>query len=544
MVGENMKKILKSIILIALFHLFSIIAYGEINLSADRVTVSINEGIKIRVEFIDEDSKNYRIEGLENFQVMGKSSSRSISIINLKKSSQEREEYLLKPLTVGNHTLKVITTKNESKPLEIKVTDEAIFPSTIGTIPSSGGAQAQENFIMLSTLGDNGEKKYYFGEKIFIEEKFVLFRNPRGFSIISRPEYKDFIEKDFTPRDRNGNPIQNITDYKGRESLQTLLYRGVIQGISSGKKQVKGIGVEIITDDYYYPGALKKEIEILPLPEGKPENFNGIVGKLNMDYSFNKKTAQVGEVVLLNLKLFGDVNLDNIEKIGIISDENFTVHETLKNRDERVDENGYYSEKNFEIAFIPRNPGKLTIPEINIYYLDTQLGEYIDKKISKEKIDVIGDRGAVILTENSAGEIQESKIEKTPSIEFVEELSFTDKIFIDKKIIISSLATNFFIVLIFIFMGIKKILEKIKKKEIPSWETYLKKMNKKSELSEFYENYCRYMQIRYGFNPKTQSEAKIKDEILKECNREIEKAIYIGKDIDRKKFIEKMREAN
>ncbi|MGL4402253.1 MAG: hypothetical protein ACRCTS_00730, partial [Fusobacteriaceae bacterium] len=64
-----MKKTLKTLTLILLFYLFSFIAYGEIKLSADRNSLSTEEGVRLRVEFIDEDSKNYRIEGLEKFQV-------------------------------------------------------------------------------------------------------------------------------------------------------------------------------------------------------------------------------------------------------------------------------------------------------------------------------------------------------------------------------------------------------------------------------------------------------------------------------------------
>ncbi|MGL4403639.1 MAG: BatD family protein, partial [Fusobacteriaceae bacterium] len=397
-------------------------------------------------------------------------------------------------------------------------------------------------------------KKYYFGEKIFIEEKFLLFQNPRGFSVISRPEYKDFLEKDFTPRDRNGNPLQSMELYQGRNALKTLLYRGVIQGTSSGKKQVKGIGVEVITGDYYYPGALKKEIEILPLPEGKPENFHGIVGKLDMDYSFSRKSVQAGEAVLLNIKLSGDVNLDNIEKIGIISDENFTIYETLKNSDERVDENGYYSEKLFEIAFIPKKSGEFLLPETVIAYLDTETGKYREKRIIGEKINISGkDKNVISASENKTSEtfppqIQEEKteekqIEKSVKLEFLESSSFLEKIFKEKKLIGLSFFLNFIMIIIFIFIAIKKIVKKVGKKEVQGWKIYLEKMGKKSELSEFYEDYCSYMYKRYNFNPKTQSEKKLTDEILKGCNREIEEAIYFGKEIDRKSIVKKLREA-
>ncbi|MGL5963723.1 MAG: BatD family protein, partial [Fusobacteriaceae bacterium] len=382
-----MRKMVKFLFLISLFQLLTFVVYGEIRISSDRNTISIDEGIRVRVEFLDEEGKNYKLEGLENFTVMGKSSSKSISIVNLKKSSQEREDYLLKPNSSGKYNLKVKTSKGESNILEIEVVENREKISGIET--NSVVGNLPKDFLMVSTLAE-GDRKYYFGEKIFIEEKFFLFKTPRGFSVISKPKYGDFLEKDFTPRDRNGNPIQNMERYSGRDTLKTLLYRGVIQGTSSGKKEIKGIGVEVITDDYYYPGSIKKEIEILPLPEGKPENFSGIVGKLNLDYSFNRKSTKIGEAILLEIKLSGDVNLDNLEKIGISSDENFTVYESLKSQDERADENGYYSEKVFEIAFIPKKSGEFRLPETVISYLDTVSGEYGEKKILEEKLSVIG----------------------------------------------------------------------------------------------------------------------------------------------------------
>lgn len=549
MVGEKVIKIMKIskkivskkfILIISIFQIFTWIVYGDIILSSDRNFLSPNEGLRVRIDFLNEDSKGYKIEGVENFQVIGKSNSRSVSIVNFKRSIQEVEEYLLKPLAMGKYTLKVTTPKGESNQLDIEVTGG----NSDGNLSSP---EIQEDFLMLSTLNslENENRKYYFGEKIFIEEKFLLFRNPRGFSVISRPEYRDFLEKDFTPRDRNGNPLQSRKSYNGKESLETILYRGVIQGTSSGKRELKGIGVEVVTGDYYYPGALKKEIEILPLPDGRPENFNGVIGKLEMDYSFNRKSVEVGEPILLTLKFYGDVNLDNLNKIGLTSDEDFTLYETLKNSDERVDESGYYSEKNFEIALIPKKIGELLTPEINISYLDTKNGEYREKKIFSEVLTVAGSSKANETShknsmENSNLDDSENEKGSENQVQKTDENSPQNS-----KLTLISILINILVLLIVLYIGIKKTIKNmnIKKKETP-WKIYLKRMGKKSDFSEFYENYCRYMEEKYNFNPKTQSETKLKDEVLKECNREIEKARYLGEEIDRKAFMKKLKEAD
>lgn len=518
---------------------FSIVAQSAMSIKADRTVFPLDEAVRVRAEFIDEDKKDYIIEGIENFQIMGKSSSRSISIINLKKSSQESDDYLLRAKAVGKYNLKIKNSKGESQNLELTVTNPgAANQLSTETEKSEVDNLGKNNFLITSNIGDRGDKKYYFGEKIFYEEKFIGFRNFRDFSIISRPDFKDFSEKNLTPVGRNGSFVQNIVEYMGRQALEINLYRGILQANSSGVKSIKGFEVEVLDNGYIYLGGKNTELEILPLPPEKPSNFKGIVGQLEIEYKLNGEKGRVGQPLLMDLKLYGDVNLDNINEIAIPENQDFTIYESLKSQNERIQGERYYAEKIFEIAFIPKKAGELITPEFNISYLDTVRGKYEWKKVPSMRVDISQGEIGGITTENN-------KMESTPSGEFFnQEIEEKEPKFYEKReVVLSSLILNILFLVMFIVFGILFIKKKnFFQERRNSWKDWKRKLEKISDDKEFYDNYSQYMKERYGFNPKTQSERKLDDENLRECNRIIEEWRYSKKNIDKKSLLKKLFE--
>lgn len=79
------------------------------------------------------------------------------------------------------------------------------------------------------------------------------------------------------------------------------------------------------------------------------------------------------QALILKLKLYGNANLDKLE--NIISPNNsirkkYDVKETLLSYDERVLDNIYSSEKEYEIIFFPKDSSITEIPFIKIEYFN------------------------------------------------------------------------------------------------------------------------------------------------------------------------------
>ena len=71
--------------------------------------------------------------------------------------------------------------------------------------------------------------------------------------------------------------------------------------------------------------------------------FQNIVGTPKIDYSWNSDNISFGQSIVLNVKIFGDANLDSLERVITTQFNDFNIFESLKSTDEKV-ENGEYFE--------------------------------------------------------------------------------------------------------------------------------------------------------------------------------------------------------
>lgn len=555
--------ILLSVLLLTF--LTSISVLGAVNISSDRTQVPLNEAFRVRVEFTDESMENFSIDGLENFNVMGRSTSKNISIINFKKMSQETEDYLLRPKKTGTFPLQVKTKKGVSNTISIEVTGNGSGAVNVPAIsgksssaisPNGSGAVQNSNYAMITSFGENSKRKFYFGEKFIFSETFLAFRSPRDFRITKGAEFPDFTEKNLTPLGRGGTIAQSIIDYNGRQALEMPLYLGILQANSSGKKVIHGFEAQILDTSYQYYGGNSYDVEILPLPQGKPSNFKDIVGKLQISSNFSKTEASVGEPVALNIKLFGDVNLDNIEKLDIPANDDFTIYESMKNGKEDIVNGSYYAEKDFEIAFIPKKSGELRTPEIKISYLNSSNGKYEEKIILSQTIVVketaasqsqqeqsSGYEEAASQSASGKGSTSENSISKPVStdgvtVDFVVEDNNSKKMETRDYIIGALGVLNLLLILTIIYIFNR---EKIKGLGKTKDRDYLKEMRKAKSDEDFYIAYCSYMKSKYGFNPKIHSEIKLKNSDLIEINRMVEESRFRGTSVDRDFIVKKLK---
>ena len=539
---------MKKLFNLLLFLLISSVTFSEIILDVNNNNPSINEPISLQVKFLDSDKKDYTIDGIENFKIASKGSQSSYSIVNGKSTSSKSDIYTLIPLKEGNFTLKVNGKKETSNSININVAKEAKI-----------------NVEGKMTLQDNLKEKntFYFGQKIPFEEKLLTTVPLRNLQYIDRPNFGDLSVKDITPvNNRGGYTEKYFTDENGRRGLEVILYQGILQANSSGNKSIKG-GYAAVTEsgpnDSFvfgntstpvYLGSKEMELTILPLPSGKPAGFQDVVGELKGDYSWNNDKVKFGESVVLTLKLSGDVNLDMLEKVVSNNIPDFNVFESSKESGEKIVNGQYYTEKTFDIAFIPKVTGKVTIPAIKIPYFDTAEKKYKEFEVPAKVIEVTGTaNGAVIppamttaappvnnataaVTAPSAP-AEKIAISSIPDTQ-IEEINKADNRLMIGVIILALLEAG---IIIFLILD-RKILKN-------SSNPKLKQMKKAKDDKEFYNLYCELMKEKFDFSPKAHLEDKLvkngASEKIIELNRDIEKKIYALESLDRNEILKTLK---
>lgn len=535
-----MKKIVAT-----LFLMTSFLSLADVILDSSNTKPAINEPFNIQVKFINEDKKDYKIEGIENLEILSKGTQSKYSYINGNKTSEKIDTYTVLAKDIKNFPLTVnLIGKNEkSNTLNISVQKENI--------------QSISDDMSIETSINNGDT-FYFGEKIIYEENFLTTVNINSIGYTKPPQFNDFSEKDISPANLKGAYEQSyFRSNSGKQGIKLNIYRGILQPNSSGEKTIKSGQIAVTQAsgrrDFFfqqstppkYFGGNNIKINILPLPTDKPVGFQNIVGTPKLEYSWNSDKVNLGQSLVLNIKISGDANLDALEKIITSQFNDFNIFESFKGEDEKVENGKYYAEKSFELALIPKKSGEVNTPEIKIPYFNTQNKKYEFLIIPSKKIDVIGSSSspqATIPIENTTHvtknttPVSTTLIPEEIRIDTVTEKDNSNNIF-DNNLIIG------LIILAIIEGGIIIYLLTKKDKKIESKDFSELKSAKNDK--EFYEAYCNFMKKNYNFSPKVHLEDRLvklglsKDFI--EINRELETSYYNNSPINRKEIINRIK---
>ena len=208
------------------------------------------------------------------------------------------------------------------------------------------------------------------------------------------PKYNNFWKEDLKTDNESYNENVDGIQYAVTTIKKTLLYPQ-----RSGKLEIDPIELTCavrlktkrsnnIFDDFFGPafGGYKDvnyefksntaKIEVLPLPAGAPESFNGAVGKFSLDAKLDKEQIKANDAVNYKISIQGKGNLKLIDppKIELPNDLESYDPKTLDNFTIKGD--GVSGSRGFEYLIIPRNQGTYEIPSVEFTYFDLDSKSY------------------------------------------------------------------------------------------------------------------------------------------------------------------------
>jgi hypothetical protein len=102
----------------------------------------------------------------------------------------------------------------------------------------------------------------------------------------------------------------------------------------------------------------------------------------------------IGDSLTLNVTASGSCNLEVLDKIIPDAIPGFSVYETEKDIEEKIENNEYIAKKEFEIILVPETNGEIKIEPIYISYFNPETGSYEQAEISGTTIMVHGEAPA------------------------------------------------------------------------------------------------------------------------------------------------------
>jgi len=402
------KKFLFPVIILVLFsNLFS--AEVSFDSYVDKTKVSMQDYVRLSLEFTGEDVGNIRtpdIKEIQNFRNMGSSSSSSssISIVNgkMEKSVTKTFTYNLKPLKSGNLLIPpLIIQVNDQKfttdPIRINVTqtdqDNRSNESTPLTGNGSVSDKLSDNMFLVAEISKNS---VYRDEPVIVDYVLYTRYEISNLSYANEPVFNGFWKENIYLADRFNF---KRTTYRNM-SFNSMLMRSVaLYPSKTGKLEIPSL--EVLVDirtkstSFFDFGSTKRyEIKSKPLiitvkdlpSEGKPADFSGAVGRYSIKSSVSTQELKVGESFTYTLEINGTGNLNHFDLPELPEIKNFRFIDpeiTTQINDDQIS-----GKKVIKYLVIAQEVGTFTIPSLSFSYFDTQNQKYVVRKTQPYQLTV------------------------------------------------------------------------------------------------------------------------------------------------------------
>ena len=537
-----MKRILTLICLLVINFSFSQIKF-EAEVSKNNLGVNEN----LRVDFkMNKDGDNFNPPSFDGFRVVGgPNQSVSNSWINGVRSFTKTYSYFLTPIkkgkfTIGQASIEIDGDIYKTLPVQIQVS-EAVQSSLSPGSPSSVLNDDIELNIEVS------KSETYLNEPISVE--FKLLFNPKinvtNLGEIDSPEFNNFWSQNIKiPR----LEIKS-TSYKGQRYNYVTWKRALLFPQKSGNLELLPLTLDVTVDvptnrrDFFgnviytqtskKVSSKKKNIKVKEFPsEGKPESFNGAVGKFDVSLFSSKSELKATESFQLELKVNGRGNLKLFSLPDIKVPSSLEKYDPEFKEDIKSSISGMNGQISNTYTIVPQFQGKYPIPAVEFSYFDPEAKKYVTIKTNESIVDVTeGPMNSDFTNNSGLSSSQNNTIQTIGQFNYIKLSSkfssINSKKLLDSKLWLYTLLSIPFLIFIVILLLIKvtrksisasdlitKNAEKLARKYLENAKIDIS--NKESFYSSLDQALFNFFKSKYMIRKEDFSKDKIKSILIKE----------------------------
>lgn len=382
--------------------------------------VAVGDQFRLSYTITTKKVRDFQAPSMKGFDVLmgpSRSEQSSVQSINGKTTSTSRITftYILMANAEGEYTIpgaSITADGNQmiSNSVNIKVLprDNAASSQGGGNVSADGRGKAIANNDLFITATVN-KTNVYEQEAFLLTYKIYTAVDLRMFENVKLPDFKGFHSQEV---ELPNNRRWGLEHYKGR-NYQTTIYRQfVLFPQQSGKLTIEparfdaSIAQMLEVDDpfeAFFNGGnnyveIKKtlmtprlEINVKPLPTGKPANFSGGVGEFELSSSVSTTQVKTNDAVTLKIVISGTGNLKLLSDPTIEFPADFEVYDPKVDNKSRLTNEGLSGSKVIEYLVIPRTAGIYKIPSVKFSYFDIKSRSY--KTLSTEEYTINVDKG-------------------------------------------------------------------------------------------------------------------------------------------------------
>ena len=374
-------------------------------------------GQRIRISYVanTQDIEDFQVGNFEGFNVLyGPSTSRSSSFSmtngRTTQSSSTTFTYTVVPTTEGTLKVPVATMKVDGKSVKSGTANIEVLPASQqqsqqpstqqqNTNPrqqrqqqsAANPGQISGNELYMTVTANR--KKIYEQEAVMLTYKLYTLVNIQQIS----GEMPQIDGCQVQELDRAAQMSLKYERVNGRNYGTAVWKQYVIFPQKTGKITIPSITfdtqVEVQNhsmdpfDIFFGGGSLSQmvrkeiktspvEIEVLPLPSPKPDNFSGAVGKFTVSATLTPDQVNANDAATLRLVVSGQGNMKLMKAPKINFPQDFEIYDPKENNKTTNTATGAKGNIVYDYVVVPRHGGKFSIPPVEFCYFDPEQARY------------------------------------------------------------------------------------------------------------------------------------------------------------------------
>ena len=391
-------------------------AWAEVDLHAslNRDTAAVGEVVQLTVAVAGALTGvgDPRLPQLDYLNVVSTSSQKSIQFINGQMQTTTTWVYGIRASREGTYTIPAIEVPVDDRVLSTQVLTLRVLPPASASRPSPAPPPdlappdepppgTQPSVEPIQAITEVSNRTPYAGEQVTLTLRFY---QAHSVMLIGNAEYSPPTTDGLISEPLPDGPQR--TERLGNMSFEVATRQTALIAPAPGQYT---IGPATIT---FRRGYMQPEesiqtdpitLDVRPLPErGRPADFGGAVGNLDLAVSLSTPRVRVGEAASLRLTISGTGDLRQIEAPEVTVDGDARVYQSGEERkiepQQRGQEFAIGGSVTFDYLIMPREAGTLTVNPVVMHYFNPRSGRYESSQSAALSIDVApGEMGETVI---------------------------------------------------------------------------------------------------------------------------------------------------
>lgn len=414
-----------AVILLTLMSMSFYAQEAQLTARVSKNKLGVNQRLRVEFAINKHGADDFSPPNFQNFRIVsGPIQSISQSLRNGKASYSQSYTYIIQPKRKGEFAIPSASIKLngkvlKSKPVKVIVLDAVEIPKD----PNDPNYIAQQNVHLVAEISKSSP---YVGEGVYVEYKLYVSKNisVNDFSVTESPQYNGFWNQDI----KINGLITKYGTYNGEQYRYVVLKKALLIPTKSGRLTIDPMKMDIIIgvptgrgDFFGNPitrnitksfASPKKFINSKELPiDGKPESFNGAVGKFDFNVTTSRSVLKSNESARISVEVSGIGNLKLFELPEIKTPSELEVFTPEQKERVSVGPSGIRGKISKNYTVVPEYKGKYKIPNTEFTYFDPKKKEYITLTSDDLFVEVL--EGKELVTDSDKNSIAKKDVVTT-----------------------------------------------------------------------------------------------------------------------------------